>query len=397
MSLDVPTLMLAGSFVSLLSGMMLVFAWLQHREQPAPLWWAAANFCIAIGVAFLAFGSTAHIEPLVAAGFVTLTCAMTLVWAAARHTANRKPRYLPLFLAPAIVIVVVTLPHGLPVEAVGGGVAALLCTGYLAAAAWTIARHAAPLASRWPLAGFVLLHAVMLAIGPFAAIEAGGDLALAPLNSLFGLIHFEAIIFSIGSTLFVVAGMREASEARHRLEAATDPMTGLANRRTFFETGEKLDESCRRDGMPIAVILFDLDQFKDINDNHGHATGDRILELFARISEKALRPGDLVGRIGGEEFAAVLPRTDLEAALGIAERTRKSFEVAAMYVDGTRIDSTLSAGVAANATAALSLTELLARADSALYRAKSDGRNRVAPVPSEGERPDPPSRIVRIA
>jgi len=141
--------------------------------------------------------------------------------------------------------------------------------------------------------------------------------------------------------------------------------------------GERLLMRTRFNDQPAALILFDLDRFKSINDNFGHGTGDEVLIAFCRSATSQLRSNDLFGRIGGEEFAALLPDTGREDALSLSERVRAAFEAASQCVEDLPIRATVSAGVALSTNASDDLASLLKAADQALYRAKASGRNRV--------------------
>ena len=125
------------------------------------------------------------------------------------------------------------------------------------------------------------------------------------------------------------------------------------------------------------MLLIDLDHFKSINDRFGHALGDRVLEIFTQAARQSVRSTDLLGRLGGEEFAAVLYDTSREKAAAVAERIRLAFAQAAKEVDGRPVGATLSIGVAYCEEAALDVAEMLAQSDQALYFAKEHGRNRV--------------------
>jgi diguanylate cyclase (GGDEF)-like protein len=133
------------------------------------------------------------------------------------------------------------------------------------------------------------------------------------------------------------------------------------------------------DRRPTALLLFDLDRFKEVNDTAGHQAGDRVLQAFSDIVSAAMRPGDLFGRLGGEEFACLLSNTSMTQALNLAEHLRRRF--AAVRLPDLVVDPTVSVGVAMASEAGRDLPALLAIADRALYRAKADGRNRVAPAP----------------
>lgn len=157
--------------------------------------------------------------------------------------------------------------------------------------------------------------------------------------------------------------------------AITDPLTGLLNRRGFFENGAREVARARRYGTPLAAIMLDLDHFKDINDTHGHAVGDQVVAHMAARCVELLRQVDLLGRYGGEEFVLLLPGTTPEGALNIAERLRRAFEDP-LPVEPAGLIVTLSLGVAALTDRTPDLEALLQAADRALYKAKAAGRNR---------------------
>jgi diguanylate cyclase (GGDEF)-like protein len=160
-----------------------------------------------------------------------------------------------------------------------------------------------------------------------------------------------------------------------------DPLTGVANRRGFFETGERLLKRARFARQPAALVMFDLDRFKSINDRYGHHIGDEVLTAFSRLVSSQLRPNDLFGRIGGEEFASLLPETGHHDATRLAERVRSAVEISSHAVGHDTIDLTVSVGVATAGKECSDLTALMDSADKALYRAKTLGRNRVEPPP----------------
>jgi diguanylate cyclase (GGDEF)-like protein len=161
------------------------------------------------------------------------------------------------------------------------------------------------------------------------------------------------------------------------LLARTDALTGLANRRAFDEAAEQEVERARRYNTPLALVMADLDHFKAINDRHGHHIGDRVLQHFAHVLSESVRNIDLVGRWGGEEFAILMPGTDLEEAAQVAERMRQAILAAVPPLDDHECAYTASFGVAAFRVDTPTMVSLLGRADTALYRAKENGRNRV--------------------
>jgi diguanylate cyclase (GGDEF)-like protein len=170
---------------------------------------------------------------------------------------------------------------------------------------------------------------------------------------------------------------KERTELRHRAAAMVDPLTGIANRRAFLADAAALAKRHNGNPKPSSMLLIDLDHFKLINDTFGHALGDRVLEIFTATARQALRGSDLIGRLGGEEFAALLYDMSGEQAVAVAERIRESFTAATGAVDGHAVSATVSIGVAHCDGAALDVPQLLAQADRALYFAKERGRDRV--------------------
>lgn len=173
-----------------------------------------------------------------------------------------------------------------------------------------------------------------------------------------------------------ITDKREASET-HRRATTCDHLTGIANRRAFFEAAEIELERWQRWPRQLSLVMFDVDHFKRINDTHGHPAGDAVLRHLAVLLSATFRQVDVVARVGGEEFAVLLPSTDAEGTAAVAERLRLAVESQAVEVDGVAIRCTISAGVATMHADLGDLDALMKRADQALYAAKAAGRNRI--------------------
>jgi diguanylate cyclase (GGDEF)-like protein len=164
---------------------------------------------------------------------------------------------------------------------------------------------------------------------------------------------------------------------RAQAQARTDDLTGIANRRAFVEQGRAAVEQARRYGRPLSLVMFDIDHFKKINDTHGHAAGDDVLVAVAATLRRAARASDTPGRLGGEEFAVLLPETEAAEADAFAERLRRDMAAMKVTSDDHVISLTCSFGVAECGPNAGQLDTLLGAADDALYKAKAAGRDRV--------------------
>jgi len=179
------------------------------------------------------------------------------------------------------------------------------------------------------------------------------------------------------AVLLVVVDITSRKEMEQRLErlANTDPLTGLANRASFFARAAEELLRTRRYRRPLAVLMIDIDHFKRINDTRGHEAGDRALREFADLCREIVREPDVVGRIGGEEFALLLPETPCDNAVALADRLRAAVE--RLHATDPAGPLTVSIGVSEVRTGEASVEPALARADAALYTAKGSGRNRV--------------------
>ncbi|MDD0810801.1 diguanylate cyclase [Curvibacter sp. RS43] len=168
-----------------------------------------------------------------------------------------------------------------------------------------------------------------------------------------------------------------ALQSQLREQANRDALTGLFNRRFLDATMDRELARCQRMAEPLSLILIDIDHFKNINDTFGHAAGDEVLRRLAFLLSTDARSSDVVCRHGGEEFLLMLPHMPLAVAMARAEHYRSMLESSVMLIEGKRMRCTLSAGVACYPVHGKGPSELMAAADSALYRAKRTGRNRI--------------------
>ncbi|WLG85120.1 sensor domain-containing diguanylate cyclase [Pseudomonas cucumis] len=181
----------------------------------------------------------------------------------------------------------------------------------------------------------------------------------------------------------IIVGIAEDITEKKQMEAelqrlaSTDVLTQSSNRRHFFECANREFEQARLNGSPMAFLLLDIDDFKVVNDTYGHQEGDKVLQRIAESGRAALRRGDLFGRIGGEEFAAVFPGCAPDMAMQVAERLQREIQRLSFSHSGQTFGITVSQGLSSLTPDDENLDSLFARADAAMYQAKRQGKNRI--------------------
>jgi diguanylate cyclase (GGDEF)-like protein len=395
MTIDPSTLTLAGGIAGFASGVFLLMYWLQDRTAVAALWWGVANGVLGLGVVLLGLEDVAPAFSR-ALSPILLTVSAATTWLAARAF-NRGSPGSPLFSWLVLMSAAALAATGLQNQEqprMGLAVAAsAACYAVAATEFWR--NRTESLQGRWSitaLLGFQSFALILLA----AEISLSPQVRAVPPIGWFGMIHFVGLVYAIGTGVLLTAMLRQRNELRHKNASLTDPLTELWNRRAFTEFAEHTLKLRRKNSPPVSLLLFDLDRFKSINDRFGHSSGDAVIQLFAETLTNNLRKTDAVGRWGGEEFVVLLPDCDAQTALGKASRVRSAFQTRARYLGGKQIDATVSAGVGTFHERTLTLPQMMASADAALYQAKGSGRNRVVPAGPrrDGEEPD---NVVRIA
>ena len=364
------------AFTPAVAGCLLLVSWLQHRRQPAFGVWAVGFFMASIAAALIivARGEIPNFLSIVV-GNAILAVAYGILWSGAR-TFERKKISVPLALVGLLVWLVacsISPIYARP-EARASVMAAIgIC--YTLLAVVELWRGRGDGAWRWPIIVVLLVHAASIPIHiPVAGAWKHPD----PIDLDFlTFMIFEAAFVSICGAYLFGGLVNERISMNFRQASLTDPLTGVTNRRGFFEIGERHLERARLGNEPIAIVMFDLDRFKTINDQFGHAIGDEVLIAFCRLASAQLRPKDLFARIGGEEFVTLLPNTTTQDALRLAERVRSAIEGASHTVEDPLVRMTVSVGVASPTEGTTALDVLVSAADNALYRAKTAGRNRV--------------------
>ncbi len=200
--------------------------------------------------------------------------------------------------------------------------------------------------------------------------------------------ELAAILVDYNGTPSMLVALNDVSqrkelEAELFRQASTDELTGISNRRHFENMAEQEIRRARRFARDLTVMMIDIDFFKLINDTYGHAAGDIIIKGIVKRALESLRQSDSIGRMGGEEFAVILPETSLAAALDVAERLRKHIKEKPYIAGHAAITCTVSIGIAQLSALDSGFDDMLKRADKALYRAKENGRDRIEAAPQE--------------
>ena len=376
MSLDFTTLFLLTLDIEAMLGLLLLFSWAQNTGVTAVAWWGAANLLRALSIGLYGmYGALPDFLTITIAD-VILFSSYAVTWTGARVFHGRAARPGSLVTGATVWLLACQLAAFPPGSSLRGSLSAAIIVTFVWLTAFEFWRgRGERLLSRWPaIFIFFANGAIFLLRNPWI-----GPLAAPANDRLFSsawltVLSTEAMLASISTAFILLAMAKERAELRHKQAATIDPLTGVANRRAFFQDAARIVKAAKR---PVALLMIDLDHFKSINDQFGHAIGDKVLEIFAKTAEANLRGTDLVGRLGGEEFAVLLPNATEQGAWTVAERLRSAFASAAATVDGLPVGATASLGLSL-IEAGHAMSGLLDLADQALYRAKSTGRNRVA-------------------
>ncbi|MEG6510059.1 diguanylate cyclase [Methyloligella sp. 2.7D] len=357
----------------LLGGLIMLVLRLRDRN-PAYSWWVAGFTLFGLGVVL------GRLKPYLGPLAVPLPALIALfgvgaLWAGLRAFEQRPFPFLAV-LPPAIWLIGLTLVE--PTYALKPFVFNLaIGTGTLLIGADIMRTAKRPFSARSCIGIVCLIETLISYSQAVALFTLRNEIGDGPLTGWMTFAPFQTGIAMIAIVLFGILMISEVSHRRlHRL-ATTDPLSDALNRRGFFEKGTAAlgpHEKASR----AAVVVFDIDHFKRINDAYGHPAGDRVIAEFAARARDQLRPGDIFGRLGGEEFALLLPRMNREEAALIADRIRAVLSATPIQYGDHAISVTASAGLAAAPRDGTDLDRLIAMADAALYTAKQNGRNRTA-------------------
>ncbi len=374
LTLHLPTILVVHGMATLISTLLCVYMWIRDRPNAvlSMLVLAGATTCVS-----MALHGSRSILPLPLASGVGLALAIMgagLYWQAIAAFEGKQLSMVKATAGAVIWLFCWLVPDFREAVIARGAVLGLLIGSYCLLTALEIwrGRHAEPLPSR-PIAvvanalrGIVwfLILPLSVTIGPPYAADGSS-------STWFALVALSNTLLIVLSLIALLILAKERDERRYRLASERDPLTNLANRRTFVMTAKSI--LAREEGR-ATLLLFDLDHFKHINDTYGHAAGDQVLQAFSRAIEMRMPKSWIFARIGGEEFACLLPKANGAQGLAIAENLRLA--ISTMHVDtALQVPVTVSIGISTGEDTTTQLDTLLAEADAALYLAKAEGRN----------------------
>ena len=386
MNLEVNTLFMVTMHVEIILGLILFLAWSQSFGKTALAWWGSAHLTRAASIMLLGLRGVVPDSLSIDFANAMLFFSFALTWSGARVFDRRTSEAAFGLVGVAVWLLacrLATFESSIELRAlVGSGIVTTYT--WLAAYEFWRGRDEA-LVSRWPAIFMLFAHGALFLLrtplGATVSVPAGDWLVL---SGWFELLSLEGLLFTISIAFILLAIAKERTEYRHRAAARTDALTDIANRRGFLEQAA-VSYHAAADPRATAVLMFDLDHFKSVNDRYGHAVGDRTLQIFADTAKATIGKAGLVGRWGGDEFIAVLYDTVHDRAAALAERIQVAFEKAAADVDGRPVHATVSTGMVFSQHGVFELPSLLLQADQALYRAKNDGRNRLAVAASDSD------------
>jgi diguanylate cyclase (GGDEF)-like protein len=379
MSLDTPTVAFVTVLVVCLQSGILTALWLIHRDMRGIGFWAAGALMIALGVlgSFL-LSSSLPAAPLVVANVATVS-GLVVTWWGIDAFFGRRPGYR--LGAAILAITAVGAAYFVTME--NSRIRIVFLLGILALMAglrlYSILREVT-FGTRFSQVmtsvalGAQAIYYLILATAIFTLPPVDKPLAQVP---IYGWIFLIPMLLSIVVVFGVVLLVNQTIATRLKESARRDALTEALTRRAMEDVAQDELARSRRHNLPLSLLLLDIDHFKMVNDQYGHAAGDAALRQFAAAVRRCLRREDVFGRLGGEEFCALLPSTAVAGAAQLAERIRQSVANLAVEAGGHRLSLKVSIGVASLGEHGSNWDELVNQADRAMYAAKRAGRNRV--------------------
>jgi len=370
MHLDSLTVFVLLTLVTFLAGALLLWIWYLNTEVQGLKWWGIAHLIGGVGLAIMIGRDILPDRLTIDLGNALTLTAYGSLCCGARVFANRGPGYAYMLVPPLIWLALCQVDgfYGSVIARVV--VFSVICCGLILATAHAFSLVGERLPARQSIVVITALHGLFFLIRAVAV-----PLSTSPLEAWqglwFPLTAIESIVYIFAGAFLLLALAKSRVELGYKLASEIDFLTNVANRGGFYAKAETLLANCGSKSVPRAVLVFDLNEFKRINDCFGHQTGDRVLQIFGNTASANLRKADVLGRLGGDEFAALLTNTQEAEARDIGNRIAVKFAEAVLAENLLDFRPTVSLGIADSIDGREGLDALINRADDALYRDKS--------------------------
>ena len=378
--LDAQTLIIVTSITLSVTTIAIIGSWYINRRMPSAKNWAISHLLLSLGTVLQstqgqvpAYFSIALANVLIASGFYW-------AWMGMRIFQYRRRFVFSTYLLLLTALVVAHLVLGLEPE---GLVARTILMSFIVSVLSLLVsmellkdKKSLSFSSRFAASVFGILG-VMFALRSLSAglLPEQGDLMSGGTHTAFT--YLMAIVFNILIAFSYVLMLSERLNTQLQNMADTDVLTGLLSRRAFIGKMERIISRAQHNNTALSFLVMDIDNFKNINDTYGHFIGDELLKAFAAVMKDCFRTEDIIGRLGGEEFAVAISNIDNASALKVAERLRREIEMVSILSNDTSVSTTISIGIAYRHQDVNGYETLFREADAALYRAKNTGRNSI--------------------
>lgn len=379
MGLHTPTLLLVNALVMGLSGALLLYSWSRGREERTLLWMGSLLVLAVPGIVMNTLRGMGFDYVPIVLGNIILLLATSMHWTAIRVFAGRTPCWPGLLAAPTLWALLCLWPTFYAEVWLRVLTYSTLMVLFMLVSVSELLRSRHNLgAAIGPAVTLMLLHAGFYVLRML--FDAGSPIGVTSSTDFFAVVVIESMLYAVGAGFITLAMVKERAEAHYRDASLTDPLTQIGNRRAFTQAAQRLLGQASGKPRRLALLLCDLDNFKQVNDQLGHPAGDWVLQRFAEVLQQCVGKGAVFGRVGGEEFACLI-EADAAQACALAERIREGFSSSVREQGALSV----SIGIASASLGGLDLSRLLSLADAALYQAKRDGRDRVVLAELQGQ------------
>jgi diguanylate cyclase len=383
MSLDVRTIIVVLAILAVMLSGFILFAGQHTRSESSVKQWSIANLCIGMGLGFAYFyiQPTLNIEYVIVLGSALVATGLALQFTGIQSFKSRRVnKWLAIVFVCVVTLQAFWFEYVTPNVGLRSVVNSLLLALGCAACASVLFTHNKPRlkAVCWFTGlSFALLSAVLFVRAVLIGQSFISDYGLylpVPINQA---VFLACCILQLSISFGFLLMLNHQLVAEIETVASKDILTGASNRRQFEDEFERLLSKSKRRDETLSVMLIDVDNFKSINDNYGHPSGDEVLRRLTNIAISSIRTEDYFARYGGDEFCVLLPSVSTDDVLKVANRLLEAFAAATFVFGGEVIKGSISIGVSESSMVGLDATRLIEAADQALYKAKQDGRNRV--------------------